>query len=144
MKWNYSADDRMLRHESLDKCFCMNAFHTTKSKSLKLTRQNTCCQPFVTDNSYICVCALEKESDVLLTTKSFSRLGRAHETLVMCGSKSKTIAEVKRFCAIIDTALKTLEYGIPCANIAKLRIEILKSRGTKDTTESNSPLGTFS
>ena len=59
MKISYSTNDSTMRHKRLDECFCMDNFYATKAKSMKLLRQNTCFQLFVTDKSYACVFPME-------------------------------------------------------------------------------------
>ena len=38
LKWNYNTNDRMLRHERLDKTFYMDIFYAEKAKSMKVIR----------------------------------------------------------------------------------------------------------
>ena len=139
LKSNYSTNDRMLRYKRLDECFFIDTFCAKKSKSLESLHQNTCCQLFVTDKSYVFVCPLEKESDVLLSFKLFAKDVGVPEALVTDCAKAETSAEVKKFCINIGTTLKILEQGTPWTNLAELHIRILKSATSKDVTESNSP-----
>ena len=135
MKMNYSDNDRMLRYKRLDDYFYMDEFYATRDKSIKSLRQNTCCQLFVTDNGYVCVCPLEKESDVQLVLKLFAKDVGVPEALVTDGSKDETSAEVKRFCINIGTTHKTLEQGAPQDNLAELFNGIIKSAASKHMTD---------
>ena len=50
----------------------------------------------------------------------------------------KLVLRWRDFFANIDITLKTLEQGTPWDNLAELCVGILKSRVSKDVTESNS------
>ena len=62
--------DRMLRHDWLDTHFFMDEFFATK-KSVKSTRDNKCCQLFVTDKSFVHVETLRKRSYLICALKVF-------------------------------------------------------------------------
>ena len=81
----------------------MDTFYSTKAKLIKSISQNTFCQIFVTNNGYVCVCPLEKESDALLAMKIFSKEIGMPEALATDGSKAETSADVTRFCINIGT-----------------------------------------
>ena len=140
MKWNYDANDRMLRNKRLDACFYVDTFYAKKAKSMKSILQSTCFQLFVTDKGYIYVCQLEKESDVRLEINIFTKHIGVSKALVTDGSKAKTSDDVKRFCIKIGTTLKILEQGVLWANLLETCIGILKAIMSKEMSESNSSL----
>jgi hypothetical protein len=60
---NYGTNDRMLRYKRISEYFFMDTFFATK-KAGKSTRNNTCCQLFVTDKGFVYVVPLKSKANV--------------------------------------------------------------------------------
>ena len=83
---------------------------------------------------------MRKESEVLLALKLFAKELGVPETIVTDAAKAETSREVKAFCINIGTTLKTLEEGMPWANLVELYKGLIKSSVGKDMKGSNWPL----
>ncbi len=81
---NYGTNDRMLRYKRVNEYFFMDTFFATK-KSGKSSRQNTCCQLFVTDKGFVYVVPMT----CLLHISEPTRLRRISYA-VFCLKKKKT------------------------------------------------------
>ena len=69
---NYGTSDRMLRYKRINDYFYMDTFFAT-SKGGKSSRQNTCCQLFVTDKGFVYVVPMRSKSEVLQAVKQFAK-----------------------------------------------------------------------
>jgi hypothetical protein len=117
----------------------MDTFFATK-KAGKSTRGNGCCQLFVTDNGFIYVVPMEKESDVLKAVKQFAKEIGAPDALICDAAKAQTSKAMRNFCIDIGTTLRALEEGTPWANKAELYIGLIKEAIRKDMKSSNCPI----
>jgi hypothetical protein len=136
---NYGTNDRMLRYKRIDEYFFMDTFFATKNAS-KSTRNNTCCQLFVTDKGFVYVVPLKSKANVLDAVKQFAKEVGAPDALIFDMSGEQTSINLKKFCLEIGTSLKVLEEGTPWANKAELYIGLIKEAVRKDMKESDCPL----
>jgi hypothetical protein len=136
---NYGTNDRMLRYKRIDEYFFMDTFFATK-KASKSTRNNTCCQLFVTDKGFVYVVPLKSKANVLDAVKQFAKEVGAPDALIFDMSGEQTSINLKKFCLEIGTSLKVLEEGTPWANKAELYIGLIKEAVRKDMKESDCPL----
>ena len=134
---NFSTNDRMLRYRRLKSIFFTDTLMATKFKSL---RQNTCCQVFVSDRSFIAVYPMRSQSEFGTALHWFCKQVGVPSTLVADKHRSQTSYTIKRFCDQIGTTLRVLERHTPWSNRAELYIGILKEAVRKDLRQSNSPM----
>ena len=136
---NYGTNDRMLRCKRVKEHFFMDAFFATK-KAGKSTRQNTCCQLFVTDKGFAYVVPMKSKSEVLQAVKQFAKEVGAPDAIICDMSGEQTSKSLRKFCHEIGTTLKVLEEGTPWANKAELYVGLIKEAVRKDMKDSNCPL----
>jgi hypothetical protein len=136
---NYGTNDRMLRYKRISEYFFMDTFFATK-KAGKSTRNNTCCQLFVTDKGFVYVVPLKSKANVLDAVKQFAKEVGAPDALIFDMSGEQTSQPMRKFCHEIGTSLRVLEEGTPWANKAELYIGLIKEATRKDMKESNCPL----
>jgi hypothetical protein len=139
MTRNYSTSDRMLRYNRIKDYFFMDTFFATK-KAGKSTRQNTCCQLFVTDKGFVYVVPMRTKADVLEAVKQFAKEVGAPDAIVSDMAGEQTSLALKKFCNEIGTTLRALEEGTPWSNKAELYIGIIKEAVRKDMKDSDCPL----
>ncbi len=135
---NYGTNDRMLRYKRISEYFFMDTFFATK-KAGKSTRNNTCCQLFVTDKGFVYVVPLKTKANVLDAVKQFAKEIGATDPLIFDMSGEQTSQPMRKFCHKIGTSLRVLEEGTPWANKAELYIGLVKEAVRKDMKESNCP-----
>jgi hypothetical protein len=136
---NYGTNDRMLRYKRIHEYFFMDTFFATK-KAGKSSRQNTCCQLFVTDKGFVYVVPMRSKSEVLQALKQFAKEIGAPEAIICDMAGEQTSRDLRKFCNDIGTTLKLLEEGTPWANKAELYIGLIKEAVRKDMKDSNCPL----
>ena len=136
---NYGTNDRMLRYKRINEYFFMDTFFATK-KSGKSSRQNTCCQLFVTDKGFVYVVPMKSKSEVLQAVKQFAKEIGAPEAIICDMAGEQTSHKLRKFCSDIGTTLRVLEEGTPWANKAELYIGLIKEAVRKDMKDSNCPL----
>jgi hypothetical protein len=136
---NYATNDKMLRYKRIKEFFFMDTFYATR-KAGTSSRGNQCCQLFVTDNGFIYVVPMERESDVLKAVKQFAKEIGAPDALICDAAKAQTSRAMKQFCNEIGTTLRALEENTPWANKAELYIGLLKEAVRKDMKSSNCPI----
>ena len=136
---NYATNDKMLRYNRIKEFFFMDTFFATR-KAGTSSRGNQCCQLFVTDNGFIYVVPMERESDVLKAVNQFAKEIGAPDALICDAAKAQTSKAMKQFCNEIGTTLRALEEGTPWANKAELYIGLLKEAVRKDMKSSNCPI----
>ena len=108
---NFSTNDRMLRYRRIQSVFYTDTmFSTPKAKS---TRQNVCCQVFVSDEGYVAVYPMKSQAEFPTVLHWFCKHIGVPTTLVVDGHKAQTSGEVKRFCDQVGTTLRILEIGTP-------------------------------
>ena len=106
----------------------------------KSLRQNTCCQVFVSDKSYISVYPMRSQEEFETTLHWFCKQVGVPNTLIADAHKLQTSYKIKRFCDQVGTTLRVLERNTPWANRAELYIGILKEAVRKDLRSTNSPM----
>ena len=136
---NYSTNDRMIRYKRVNDYFFMDTFFATQ-KAGKSTRNNTCCQLFVTDKGFVYVVPMRSKSEVLQAVKQFAKEIGAPDAIISDMAGEQTSLVLRKFCNEIRTTLRALEEGTPWANKAELYIGIIKEAVRKDMKESNCPL----
>ena len=136
---NYGTNDRMLRYKRIHEYFFMDTFFATK-KAGKSSRQNTCCQLFVTDKGFVYVVPMKFKSEVLQAVKQFAKEIGAPEAIICDMAGEQTSHKLRKFCSDIGTTLRVLEEGTPWANKAELYIGLIKEAVRKDMKDSNCPL----
>jgi hypothetical protein len=129
----------MLRYKRISEYFFMDTFFATK-KAGKSTRNNTCCQLFVTDKGFVYVVPLKSKANVLDAVKQFAKEIGAPDALIFDMSGAQTSQQMRKFCREIGTSLRVLEEGTPWANKAELYIGLIKEAVRKDMKDSNCPL----
>jgi hypothetical protein len=129
----------MLRYKRIREYFFIGTFFATK-KAGKLSRNNTCCQLFVTDKGFVYVVPMKSNNEVLQALKQFAKEVGAPEAIICDAARDQTSQELRRFCNDIGSTLRVLEEGTPWANKAKLYIGLIKEVTQKDMKESNCPL----
>ena len=135
---NFSTNDRMLRYRRIQSVFYTDTmFSTPKAKS---TRQNVCCQVFVSDKGFVAVYPMKSQSEFPTALHWFCKQIGVPNTLIVDGHKAQTSGDVKRFCDQVGTTLRILEVGTPWANRAELYIGLLKEAVRKDMRASNAPM----
>jgi hypothetical protein len=117
----------------------MDTFFATK-KTGKSSRNNTCCQLFVTDKGFVYVVPMKSKSEVLQALKQFAKEVGAPEAIICDAAREQMSQELRRFCNAIGSTLSVLEEGTPWANKAELYIGLIKEATQKDMKESNCPL----
>ena len=133
----FSTNDRMLRYRRLKSTFFTDSMFANKYKSL---RQNTCCQVFVSDRSYIAVYPMRSQEEFSTALHWFCKQVGVPSTLVADAHKAQTSYKIKRFCDQVGTTLRILERKTPWSNRAELYIGILKEAVRKDIRASNCPM----
>ena len=78
---NYGTNDRMLRYKRIHEYFFMDTFFATKNAG-KSSRQNTCCQLFVSDKGFVYVVPMTSKSEVLQAVKEFAKEIGAPEAII--------------------------------------------------------------
>ena len=136
---NYGTNDRMLRYRRINEYFYLDTFFSSK-KGGKLSRNNQCCQLFVTDKGFVYVVPMKRKSEVIYAIKQFAKEVGAPDALIADMSGEQMSNEVRRFCNNIGTTLRALEEGTPWSNRAELYIGLMKEAVRKDMRESASPL----
>jgi hypothetical protein len=139
---NYGTNDRMpLRYKRINDYFFMDTFFATK-KAGKSSRQNTCCQLFVTDRGFVYVIPMTSKSEVLQAVKEFAnRLPGAPDTIIVCdAAREQKSMSLRKFLGDIGTTLRVLEEETPWANKAELYIGLIKEAVRKDMKNSDCPL----
>ena len=101
---NYGTNDRMLRYRRIDEYFYMDTFFATK-KAGKSTRQNICCQLFVTDKGFVYVVPMQSKSHVLQAVKQFAKEIGAPEAIIADPSKEQKSKELRQFLTAIGSTL---------------------------------------
>ena len=134
---NFSTNDRMLRYRRLKSTFFTDTMFANKYKSL---RQNTCCQVFVSDKSYIAVYPMKSQEEFSTALHWFCKQIGVPKTLAADAHKSQTSHKIKFFCDQVGTTLRVLERKTPWSNRAELYIGILKEAVRKDIRTSNCPM----
>ena len=134
---NFSTNDRMLRYRRIKSTFFTDTMFANKYKSL---RQNTCCQIFVSDKSYIAVYPMRSQEEFGTALHWFCKQIGVPETIIADAHKSQTSYKIKRFCHQVGTTLRVLERKTPWSNRAELYIGILKEAVRKDLRVSNCPM----
>ena len=135
---NFSTNDRMLRYRRIQSTFYTDTmFATPKAKS---TRQNTCCQVFVSDKGFVAVYPMKSQAEFPEALHWFCKQVGVPVHLIVDGHKAQTSGNVKRFCDQVGTTLRILEVGTPWANRAELYIGLLKEAVRKDMRRSDSPM----
>ena len=129
----------MLRYKRIRDHFFMDTFFATK-KAGKSSRNNTCCQLFMTDKGFVYVVPMKSKSEVLQAVKQFAKEIGAPEALINDMSGEQTSKSLKKFCNEIGTTLRVLEEGTPWSNKAELYIGLIKEAVRKDMKDSNIPL----
>ena len=104
----------MLQYKRIDEYFCMDTFFAT-AKSGKSTRQNICCQIFVTDRGFIYVVPMKSISDVLQAVQQFAKEIGAPEAIIAESSKDQKSKELRQFLTEIGSTLRLLEENTPWA-----------------------------
>ena len=104
MNQNYTTNDWMLRYRRITQYFFMDTFFATK-KGGTLSRGNTCCQLFVTDNGFIYVVSMKCKSEVLAAIKQFAKEAGAPDAIVSDMAKEQVTQDVRNFCNRIGTTL---------------------------------------
>ena len=117
----------------------MDTFFATQ-KAGKSTRNNTCCQLFVTDKGFVYVVPMQSKSEVLQAVKQFAKEIGAPDAIISDMAGEQTSLALRKFCNEIGTTLRALEEGTPWANKAELYIGIIKEAVRKDMKESKCPL----
>jgi len=136
---NYGTGDRMLRYKRIGSYFFMDTFFATR-KGGKSSRQNTCCQLFVTDRGFVYVVPLRSKSEVLQAVKLFAKEVGAPDAIIADAAKEQQSTELRGFLQSIGTSLRLLEEGTPWANRAELYIGLIKEAVRKDMKDSGCPL----
>ena len=136
---NYRTNDRMLRYKRIDEYFYMDIFFATE-KSGKSTRQNICCQLFVTDRGFIYFVPMKSRFDGLQAVKPFAKQIGAQEAIISDSSKEQKSKELQQFLTEIGSTLRLLEENTPWSNKAELYIGIIKEAVRKEMKESDCPL----
>ena len=135
---NFSTNDRMLRYRRIQSWFYTDTmFATRRGKS---TRQNTCCQVFVSDKGFVAVYPMRHQRDFQDALHLFCKEIGVPTTLVADSHPSQTSKEVRRFCDQVGTTLRQLEKSTQWANRAELYIGLLKEAVRKDMRQSNAPM----
>ena len=134
----FSTNDRMLRYRRIQSVFFTDTmFANPKAKS---TRQNTCCQVFVSDKGFVAVYPMKSQQEFETALHWFCKQIGVPHSLVCDAHRAQTSHEVRRFCDQVGTTLRILERGTPWANRAELYIGLLKEAVRKDMRNSNSPM----
>jgi hypothetical protein len=136
---NYGTNDRMLRYKRINEYFFMDTFFATK-KAGKSSRQNTCCQLFVTDKGFVYVVPMKSKSEVLQAVKEFAKEIGAPEAIICDAAREQKSKSLRKFLGEIGTTLRVLEEGTPWANKAELYIGLIKEAVRKDMKDSYCPL----
>ena len=84
---NYGTGDRMLRYKRIKDHFYMDTFYAS-ARGSKSTRQNTCCQLFVTDKGFVYVVPMRSESQVLHAVKQFAKEIGAPDAIICDAAKA--------------------------------------------------------
>ena len=134
---NYTTNDRMLRYKRIQSVFFTDTMFARKHKS---TRENKCCQVFVSDKGYVAVYPMKTQHEFETALHWFCKEIGVPVELIVDGFSAQTTTSVKRFCDQVGTTLKILERATPWANRAELYIGLLKEAVRKDMRESNSPM----
>ena len=129
----------MLRYRRINEYFYIDTFFASK-KGSKSSRNNQCCQLFVTDKGFVYVVPMKRKSEVIYAIKQFAKEVGAPDALIADMSGEQMSNEVRRFCNNIGTTLRALEEGTPWSNRAELYIGLMKEAVRKDMRESASPL----
>ena len=117
----------------------MDTFYAS-ARGSKSTRQNTCCQLFVTDKGFVYVVPMRSESQVLHAVKQFAKEIGAPDAIICDAAKAQTSLDMRQYLNGIGTSLKILEEGTPWSNRAELYIGLMKEAVRKDMKESNCPV----
>jgi hypothetical protein len=136
---NYGTNDRMLRYKQISEYFFMDTFFATK-KAGKSTRNNTCCQLFVTDKGFVYVAPLKSKANMLDAVKQFAKEIGGPDALIFDMSREHTSQSLLKFFLEIRSSLCVLEEGKLWANKAELYSALIKEAVRKDMKESNCPL----
>ena len=136
---NYGTNDKMLRYKRINEYFFMDTFFATK-KAGKSSRQNTCCQLFVTDKGFVYVVTMTSKSEVLQAVKEFAKEIGAPEAIICDAAREQKSKSLRKFLGEIGTTLRVLEEGTPWSNKAELYIGLIKEAVRKDMKDSDCPL----
>ena len=85
-------------------------FAQPKAKS---TRQNTCCQVFVSDKGFVAVYPMKSQSEFQTALHWFCKQIGVPVDLIVDGHKAQKSNAVRRFCNQVGTTPKILEIGTP-------------------------------
>ena len=85
-------------------------FATPKAKS---TRDNTCCQAFVSDKGFVAVYPMESQSEFETALYWFCKQIGVPVSLVMDAHRTQRSNNTKRFCDQVSVTLRILEKGVP-------------------------------
>ena len=97
---NYGTNDRMLRYKRIHEYFFMDTFFATK-KAGKSSRQNTCCQLFVTDKGFVYVVPMRSKGEVLCAVKEFAKEIGAPEAII-CDMAGEQTSQNLQSSAVIS------------------------------------------
>ena len=86
----------------------MDTFFSNK-KAGKLSRNNTCCQPFVTNKGFVYIVPMKSKSEVLQAVKKIAKDIGSPEEIICDMSGEQTSKSLKKFCNEIGTTLRVLE-----------------------------------
>ena len=113
-------------------------FATTKAK--KSSRNNICCQLFITDNGFVYVVTMKIKAKVLQSVNQFAKEIGAPVAIIADAAGEQTSKTIRNFCSNIGNTVRYLEEGTPWANKAELYIELVKEAVHKYMKEFNCPL----
>ena len=92
---HYTTNDRMLRYKRLNSVFYSDTLMVLKTKS---TRQNICCQLFVSDKGYVAVYPMRAQSEFNDALHCFCKEVGVPRSLIMDGRSAQINLQTKKFC----------------------------------------------
>ena len=109
---NYGTNNRMLRYKRIKEHFFMGTFFSIKTAG-NSSRDNTCCQIFVTYKGFVYVIPMKSKPEVLQAVKQFAKEIEAPEDIIPDAASEKTSKAPRKYSSYIGTTLQYLEERIP-------------------------------